>query len=263
MDDYALGMHPHAAILAMLAAILSACSSPSHESSASQPVPEHASPKVAKPAAELAGETSVKPGINKSFLDPELDVQQYVQRFETESREIFTKRAQIARAVGIQRGMTIADIGAGTGLFLEMFAKDVGDEGKVYAVDISEKFVANLRDRAGQKHLQQVEVVQCTEKSAELPANAVDIAFVCDTYHHFEYPQNTLASIHRALRPGGKLVIVDFERIEGVSRQWLLDHVRAGKAVFRQEVVDAGFAVEEEVAIEGLQENYFLRFRKL
>ena len=58
-------------------------------------------------------------------------------------------------------------------------------------------------------------VVLGGERSVELPEASVDLAFVCDTYHHFEYPRSTLASLHTAIRPGGALVVVDFEREPG------------------------------------------------
>ena len=85
---------------------------------------------------------------------------------------------------------------------------------------------------------------------------------MCDTYHHFEYPHSTLASLHQAIRPGGSLVVIDFERIPGESRDWVLEHVRAGKDVFTREIEAAGFELVEQVAIEGLKENYVLRFRR-
>ena len=90
----------------------------------------------------------------------------------------------------------------------------------------------------------------------------LDLVFICDTYHHFEYPQTTLASLHAALRPGGMLAVVDFERIEGVSRPWVLNHMRAGKEVFRSEIEAAGFRFLEEVEVAGLEENYLLLFRR-
>lgn len=206
-------------------------------------------------------EQSVKPGINTNFLDPNLDVDKYVKRFETESREVFAKRTAIARAVGLKPGMAVADVGAGTGLFLDFFARDVTETGKVYAVEISPKFVENLKARAKVRNQPMVETVLCTDRDVSLPAASVDAVFTCDTYHHFEYPSATLASIHRALRPGGSLVIVDFERIPGKTRQWLLDHVRCGKEQVVREVTDAGFVLEEEVPL-GFDENYFLRFRR-
>ncbi len=71
-----------------------------------------------------------------------------------------------------------------------------------------------------------------------------------------------MATIHRALRPGGSLFLVDFERIPGVSREWLLKHVRAGKDVFTAEIEKSGFELVEEVEVKGLKENYFLKFRR-
>ncbi len=208
----------------------------------------------------VIAEKSVKPGINKGFLSEKLDVKQFTKRFEGESREIFKHRTRIARAVGAKTGMSIADIGAGTGLFCKLFEKDVGSEGKVYAVDISPKFLEHLKKRFANSSV--VTPVMCTEKSTELPAASVDVAFVCDTYHHFEYPRNTLASLHASIRPGGSLVIVDFERIPGVSREWTLKHVRAGKEVVTAEITAAGFELLEEVEVEGIKENYFLRFKR-
>jgi len=209
----------------------------------------------------LSSEASVRPGINDNFTNPSLDVDAFVKRFETESREVFARRAQIARAVGLQPGMAVADVGAGTGLFVDFFARDVGCDGAVFAVEISPRFVDHLRARAEQRRLSQVEVVLCTDRDVALQENSVDVVFTCDTYHHFEFPESTLASIHRALRPGGAFVVVDFERIEGVSRDWVLGHVRCGKAKVIEEVTAAGFVLHEERQV-GLKENYFISFRK-
>jgi ubiquinone/menaquinone biosynthesis C-methylase UbiE len=95
----------------------------------------------------------------------------------------------------------------------------------------------------------------------DLPPGSVDVAFVCDTYHHFEFPQRTLASLYRAIKPGGKLVVVDFIRIEGKSSAWILFHVRAGQEVVEKEITDAGFRKAGEV--KGLlKENYLVIFTK-
>ena len=205
-------------------------------------------------------EASVKPGINADFLDPQLDVAKYEQRFEVESREIFAHRAQIAALAGLTEGTAVADVGAGTGLFTWMFAGKVGSTGKVYAVDIAERFVEHIAAGSAQRGLDNVVAVRCTERSAELPEGSVDVVFVCDTYHHFEYPHSTLASLHRALRPGGRLVIVDFEREPGKSRPWILEHVRAGLDVVRQEIEAAGFRFEDKPETPFLRENYCMRF---
>jgi SAM-dependent methyltransferase len=209
-----------------------------------------------------AAEASVKPGINESFLAPDLAVDPFIQRFEAESREIARAAGAIAACCGLTPGTAIADVGAGTGLFEPLFDQAVGPDGKVYAVEISTAFLAHLAARAAAVGWRNVELVASSERSVELPARSVDVVFVCDTYHHFEYPQSTLASIRRALRPGGLLVVVDFERIEGVSSAWLLEHVRAGKETFRAEIEQAGFRFLDEPEVPGLEENYLLRFRR-
>ncbi|MBL9077592.1 MAG: methyltransferase domain-containing protein [Planctomycetes bacterium] len=216
---------------------------------------------TATPAAATET-TSVKPGINDDFLDPELDVGTFEQRFEGESREVFTQRARIAALLQLRPGMAVADVGAGTGLYTLMFAPKVGTTGRVYGIDIAPKFVEHIRRQAAARDLSQVEARLCSERSVDLPAASVDLVFVCDTYHHFEYPMATLASIHAALRPGGELVVLDFIREPGVSREWILGHVRAGEAVVRQEIEAAGFRFVRREATPFLHENYVLRFRR-
>ena len=182
---------------------------------------------------EVGGEASVKPGVNKSFIDPKLDVDAFVKRFEIESREVFVNRERILAACEIEKGDTVADVGAGTGLFTRMFSLEVGSEGWVYAVDIAPRFIEHINGEATKHNLQNITGVLCAENSVNLPPDSVDVVFVCDTYHHFEYPKSTLASISRALKKGGHLIVIDFDRIEGKSRDWLIGHVRAGKEVFR------------------------------
>ncbi|MEM7455658.1 MAG: class I SAM-dependent methyltransferase [Planctomycetota bacterium] len=213
-------------------------------------------------AAVDAVEESVKPGINDSFLDPELNVDDFVERFEVESREVFVARERILAECGIEKGDFVADVGAGTGLFTRMFSVAAGDEGWVYAVDISARMIEHVNSEADRLELNNVTGVLCSGDSVNLPPESVDVVFICDTYHHFEFPASTMASINRALKPDGHVVVIDFERIEGVTRQWLLGHVRAGKEVFRAEIEDAGFELVEEKQISALEENYFLVFRK-
>lgn len=214
------------------------------------------------PAAPPTDATSVKPGINDVFLADDLDVDQFVQVFEGESREIAVEHRAITAALHLQPGEAVADVGAGTGLFLDSLADAVGSSGTVYAVDISPRFLDHLRQRVRDEHLTQARVVPCDEHTTDLPPASIDAALVCDTYHHFEYPQDTLASLRAALRPGGRLLIVDFEREPGVSRDWVLDHVRAGRSQVRSEIEAAGFAFAREVPVAGLTENYVLLFRR-
>jgi ubiquinone/menaquinone biosynthesis C-methylase UbiE len=206
-----------------------------------------------------AQEKSVKPGINEPFKNP--DVAKFQKTFEGESREVFVQREKIVAACGVNPGMVVADIGAGTGIHTRVFSRAVGDDGQVYAVDIAAKFLDHIRQTSREAGLRNITPVLCNEDSVNLPPSSVDVAFVCDTYHHFEYPQKTLASLYRAIKPGGKLVVVDFIRVEGKSSLWILYHVRAGQEVVEKELTDAGFRKTGEV--KGLlKENYLVIFTK-
>jgi ubiquinone/menaquinone biosynthesis C-methylase UbiE len=203
-------------------------------------------------------EQSVRPGINRHYQDPEWD--QWVNAFERPGREVFDQRHAIVAAAGVRQGMDLADIGAGTGLFTRLFASQVGPEGTVYAVDISETFVRNILRTSTEQGLSNVKGIVNTARDAALPENSIDLAFLSDTYHHFEYPQDMLASIRHALRDGGRLVIVDFRRHPGVSSRWVMGHVRADMNEVIEEVKAAGFKFLEEKPL--LDINYFLEFEK-
>ena len=89
---------------------------------------------------------------------------------------------------------------------------------------------------------------------------SVDWVFLSDTYHHFEYPDAMLASINNALRPGGRLAIIDFRKQADRSSDWVMSHVRANRQQVIREMTAAGFELEREPDL--LERNYFLIFRK-
>ena len=206
--------------------------------------------------------TGLPANINDNFLDPGMNVEDFINRFEIESREVFACREQILASLDIKPGMAIADIGAGTGLYMKAFSRSVAENGKVFAVDISPNFIKHLRQRAKEEELNNVEVVLCSDRDANLKPNSIDRAFICDVYHHFEFPNSSMSSIYRALKPGGELVLVDFDRVEGKTREWLMNHIRAPKEVFRREIEEVGFKFDREVKVDGFEENYLLRFTK-
>ena len=86
--------------------------------------------------------------MNKKFADPNADIRQFVKRFENEARDIYVKRQNITRAVGLRPGDDVADIGAGTGLFTQLFADQVGPKGTVYAVDIGPAFLKYIAEES-------------------------------------------------------------------------------------------------------------------
>lgn len=210
-------------------------------------------------ASGFAQEVSVKPGINDNFQNP--DVERYVNMFEGESRTIFKTRNEIVETMGIEEGMDVADIGAGTGFFSRMMSYQVGKKGTVFAVDIAENFVAHIDNMADEEGIKNIRAKVCTERSVELKKNSIDLAFICDVYHHFEYPYDSMASIHKALRPGGRVMIVDFERVVGVSSEWTLGHIRCGKGTVTDEMADSGFDFVEEVDL-GMGDQWARIYRK-
>ncbi len=220
---------------------------------AASPQAQHEHKGVAPHPAEM----------NKKFADPKLDVREQVERFESGSRDVYTKRLEIVRAVGLLPGEAVADIGAGTGLFTRLFAERVGPKGTVYAVDIGPAFLKHIAEQA--KRLGQSQVIKTvlnTQDSASLPPNSVDVVFICDTYHHFEHPGRMLASIHRALKPGGRLVIIDFD-LRPDSSEMVKHRARGPKELYFREIADSGFHPVESKDAPKLKDDFFAAFRRV
>ncbi len=194
--------------------------------------------------------------LNSRFMGP--NVGEWIARFERPGREVYDRRHQIVAATGANTGMVVADIGAGTGLFTRLFAARVGASGKVYAVDISPSFVDHITRISRERGQANVEGIVNGPKDVRLPPQSLDLAFICDTYHHFEYPHVMMRSIRSALKPGGSLVVIDFRKIPGFSTPWVMGHVRAGEASVVREIEAAGFRLVEDR--DFLRSNYVLRF---
>jgi len=208
----------------------------------------------------LAQEKSVRPGVNDAFRDPK--VSEFQEKFEIESREVFSKRKEIIELCKVVPGMTVADIGAGTGLFTRLFSEAVGPNGQVFAVDIASNFLEHINSTNREAGRKNVKTIQCTPDSTKLEPAIVDVAYICDTYHHFEFPLKTMSSLHAALKPGGRLFLVDFNRVEGESTDWTMKHVRAGQEVFEAEILSCGFKKVREHS-DLLKENYFIEFERV
>lgn len=204
-------------------------------------------------------EGSVHPGINDPYFRPNA-LERYTRILEAESREIVQRRGEIVAAIGLKKGEDVGDIGAGTGLLSFEMAEAVGKRGRVYAVDIVPEFLERIRKRVEARGLSNVTVVLGEEKGTGLAAATLDVAFMCDTYHHLEYPAAYMRSVFETLRPGSRLVLVDMIRVEGESSPSVLKHVRTGKAGVIEEVERAGFRFESEIDL--LEENYYLYFRR-
>lgn len=233
--------------------------------------PEAEAPPDADPSADLSADPSVADGatappervsekINEHYAEND-DPERWAKRFERIGREVFDQREQIVAALGLRKGQRIADVGAGTGLLTVELARAVGEQGTVYAVDVQPNFLDHIAQRARKEGLSNVQLVRAQQDSAQLPEGSVQLVLMCDTYHHVEQPAAYLESLRKAIEPGGRLVVVDYRAVEGQSRAWIVDHVRATPEQFRAEIEGAGFRFVREH--EGLlEENFFYEFER-
>jgi SAM-dependent methyltransferase len=155
--------------------------------------------------------------------------------------------------------MNVADIGAGSGFFSRLMAQKVRPGGIVYAVDISKSFVDHIAKTSREMGLENVKAVLGDPRSPKLAENSVDVVFIAHSYHHFEFPYEMLAEIKKALRPDGLFLLIDAERIKGLTSEGRMRMVRAGKGTFTDEILNAGFELEEEIDLFEL--DYVLKFR--
>jgi len=212
-------------------------------------------------SGQSASEESVRPGVNDRWVTPELDAEEAAGFFERDTREVYVRRHDVVAALDLQPGTAVADVGAGSGFYVSLLAAAVGPSGKVYAVEIAPNWLEYLNEQVRAEGLSQVSVVRGTERSVELPEASVDLAFSSDTYHHFEFPQSSLASIYQALKPGGHWIVLDYDKIPGVTSDSRMDHLRLGKAEAMGEILEAGFLLEREIDLD-FEENYLAVFRR-
>ncbi len=200
----------------------------------------------------------VPDSLNRPWVESSFDRAQ--ERLERDGRDVFESRHEVIKALDLKPGQTVADIGSGSGFMVDLMADAVGPRGKVYAVDIAKNLLAGVKARAEEAGKTQIETVLSTERDTNLPEDELDLVFSSDTYHHFAYPQDTLQSIRRALRPGGRWVVIDFIRDPKRSADWVLEHVRADKRTVIREIQAAGFQFVRERDIPGLTDSYFIEF---
>lgn len=181
-----------------------------------------------------------------------------VKRFAYEgfNRDEWQKPEEVVRALRIQPGQVIADLGSGSGYFTFRLAQAVSPRGKVYAVDVDEGMNQYVKAEARERGLANVEVIRANPEDPSLPPSGVHIIFSANTYHFLENRTAYFANAARYLRPDGRVVIVEFS-----SRQWFDifgKHYTPGD-VIRSEMRKAGYTLEE--AFDFLPKQHFLVFR--
>jgi ubiquinone/menaquinone biosynthesis C-methylase UbiE len=143
------------------------------------------------------------------------------------------------RLIRVQRGSSVADLGAGSGYFTIRLARAVGNNGKVYAVDIQPGMLELLQRAVDRARLTNVIPVLGAEDDPRLPAESLDLVLMVDVYHELASPQTTLAHIKRALKPGGRLVLLEY-RAEDPDVPIRPEH-KMTKAQVKLEVEHEGF----------------------
>jgi len=165
---------------------------------------------------------------------------------------------QALRLIGLQPGMVIADVGAGSGYLTIRLAKLVGPDGKVYANDIQPNLLRIIQQKRQREHLLNIDLVKGTETDAHLPDHAIDLALLVDVYHEFSHPQEMLRSLGRALKANGQLVFVEYRKED--PRIPIADAHRMSVADVRTEAQAEGFTFDR--VLEDLPRQHVIVFRK-
>lgn len=180
-------------------------------------------------------------------------------RFERPERDQWQKPDEVIKTLGLKNGVVIADIGAGSGYFSRRFAKAVAPEGKVYAVDIDTEILAVLKDKAAKEGIQNIVIDASKPDDPMLPEGAIDIAFFCDSTHHISHRVDFYRTVKRALKPDGRLVIIDYPP-EASTNGWVRhkpdELIPVSEAV--REAGDAGFKLDKQYNF--IERQYFLVF---
>ena len=171
-------------------------------------------------SAQVAGQA------NAGYKTPE-GRKQVAASLSDPARDQSLRPNVLLNEMGLKAGMTVADVGTGVGFMLPFLSKRVGPAGHVIGEDIEDDFLKLARQTADNDNLANVTFVKGTVTDAGLPENGVDIVLVLDAYHHFDYPEKMLASLYKALRPDGKLVIVEYYKREAAMPNGrALTHIR-------------------------------------
>jgi ubiquinone/menaquinone biosynthesis C-methylase UbiE len=160
-------------------------------------------------------------------------------------------------ALGIRAGDVVADVGAGTGYYTVRLARRVGPTGRVYATDIQPEMIALLESRLAREHVSGVKPVLATERDTGLPAATMNLILLVDVYHELSRPQLVLRQLKRALKPSGRLVLVEYRK-EDPAVAIRPDH-KMSIAEARLEVEHEGYKLDRVIDVLPMQ--HILVFR--
>jgi SAM-dependent methyltransferase len=161
-------------------------------------------------------------------------------------------------AIGVAKGAIVADIGTGVGYFTWRLAERVGPAGKVYAEDIQSGMLEQLRHNMAERKLSNYEAVLGAEDDPRLPAGRLDLALLVDVYHEFSQPQKMLQKIRAALKPDGRLILLEYRKED--PKVPIRPEHKMAVAEVKAEIEPEGFRLDK--TIETLPRQHILIFRK-
>ena len=200
-------------------------------------------------------------GIGKTYLGREIaGVMGWegAQWLERRSRAREERPDLLLQALAITPGMTVADVGAGTGYYTWQLAQRVGASGRVYAVDVQPEMIMLLDRQMQQRGVTNVVSLLGSERDTRLPAASVDLAIMVDVYHELAYPSEVMDSLVRSLKPGGRIVFVEY-RAEDPAVQIKPLH-KMSEAQVRREAGAHGLVWERTIGVLPIQ--HVIVFRK-
>ena len=137
-----------------------------------------------------------------------------VHKLEDPSRLELFDPEKVLKEFGIREGMVLLDVGTGPGFYLPYLSKLVGEEGKVYAIDVQEEMLRRAKGKVEREGLKNVEVFKSEENSIPLPDNSVDFIFIAFTFHELEDPKRFVKELKRVAKPSAYLAIIDWKKEE-------------------------------------------------
>ncbi|KPK02153.1 MAG: hypothetical protein AMK71_03290 [Nitrospira bacterium SG8_35_4] len=184
------------------------------------------------------------------------DIAVWVKVFEDPERDTWQQPEEVVRKMNLVNGDVVADIGAGTGYFTRLFAAAVGPEGMAIGLDIEQSMVEYMHEDAKKLNLKNYTARAVKADDPELAPGSVSVVFLCNTYHHIDSRESYFKKVAGSLKPGGRLVIVDFYKKElpyGPPPEHKLS-----KDVVIKELQLAGYSLKQELHF--LPYQYYLEF---
>ena len=186
-------------------------------------------------------------GINKWYMGRQIAhvMSHYgIDWLEREEREMEENTSLLLKNLAVKPGMVVADIGAGSGYHSALLSRMVGT-GKVFAVDMEPEMIAYLNARIKQEKLSHIVPVLSTEQKVSLSESTIDMMLLVDVYHEFSFPYEMALSMRAALKPGGKLVLVEFRAEDPTVPIKTIHKMSEVQAI--KEFKAAGFAFDKNI----------------